>query len=574
MSCSIIPFRTFLIAFFLLVIGASLVSVYLFKVNCSPDVTSNNTFIDITSDSGLDRHLRPAIYNENPGYLEVMGGGVAVGDYDNDGWEDIFFATMSSFAPELQTDKIYRSALFRNQGDGTFSEETKEAGLINIKGYPFGGLFFDFNNDGYQDLYVASFDGGQLFENKGGFFVDITDSAGLSLEGLCGNYPCMVAAATAADYNKNGYLDLLIVNNVNWDIENPMHYGLNALLPWFYPAQPSFLFRNNGDGTFTNVSEPSGISNLDPRGYREGGKGLSAVWTDVDNNGWPDLFIANDMSPNRLYINNENGTFREVGPSAGVDEVKSNMGIDAADYNYDGLLDFVSTNLEGQMISLFRNFSDYRFDYATTQSGLLSSSWGSGWGVLFVDWDLDGHLDLVIASGALWSGRQKEKENENRFFKNQGNGTFQDITENIVNFSNDARSRGMSDIDVNRNGKPDLIISNIDGSVSQLLLNQTKNNNWLKIDLKGERSNRDAVGAKVYIEREDGLKMNQLVKAGNSYQSSGSKSLFFGLANSTPKELVIHWPSGSIDRFDDLPYNEILSIQEGKIEGQPAVIMN
>lgn len=529
-------------------------------------------FIDATVTAGLHEHRHPLVFEENPSYLEIMGGGVAVGDINGDGFEDIFFATMPSFEPNSNFD--YQSALFQNQGDGTFLNVTEEAGLGAIEGFPMGGLFFDYNNNGLQDLYVASYNGGQLFENRGGIFVDITEEAGLSLNGLCGRLPCMAAAASATDYNKSGFLDLLVVNNVSWDMDDDAGYGLPAMLPFRYEAQSVFLFRNNGDGTFTNVSAESGLTNMDVWSHGNDGKGLSAVWTDVNNNGWPDVYIANDTTPNHLYVNNRDGTFREVAVSAGVAELKSSMGIDTADFNYSGHLDLITTNLETEMVSLYRNFGNFRFDYVTPSTGLISSGLGSGWGIFFVDLDMDGHLDLTIANGALIRTLQKERENENIFFKNNGNGLFKNVNEAVVHFPNESISRGMAYLDVQNNGKPDLIISNIDGAQMQLLLNKTDNgNNRIRLDLEGVISNRDAVGARVYLEREDGLVQNQILKAGNSYQSSTSKSLFFGVGTSAIKELIIEWPSGNRDIMHDIPANHIIHIREGEDEGIPAEVV-
>jgi len=510
-------------------------------------------FEDITGTSGLQVFYRARIHGTNPSYLEVMGGGVAVGDVDGDGFEDIFFISIPSFE-EHSDETVSSSTLFSNNGDATFRDITEQAGLRNIKGFPQGALFFDYNNNGRQDLYVASYDGGQLFRNDGGTFTDVTGEAGLNLEGLCGTYPCFGAAASAADFNRNGHLDLFIVNNVGWDVANPAHYGERQLFPAFFNAQQSFLFKNNGDGTFTNVTEESGVNN-------EGGKGLSAVWFDFNNNGWPDLYIANDLSRNRLYLNNRNGTFTEFGTAARVNEVKSSMGVNAADYNGSGYLDLVTTNLEGSKISLFRNYGDLRFDYATDYSGLNPSRRSSGWGIEFADFNLNGHMDLVMAAGPVWDPEPTDAEN--LFFRNRGDGRYEDVTLSAGNFRNNDVSRGLAVTDVLNNGRPDLVIANIDGGQPQLLANRTKNDNsWLKLTLEGTASNRDAIGARVELERTDGHIIMQEVKAGGSYQSTSTKALFFGLGNSEAESLIIRWPSGHIQTIDDVPYNQLLHIVE------------
>lgn len=513
----------------------------------------NFTFEDITKTSGLNSFYRAKVDGTNPSYLEVMSGGLAVGDADGDGLDDILLISIPSFEehPEKEASP---TSLFKNNGDGTFRNITNQSGLENVKGYPQGALFFDFNNNGRQDLYIAAYDGGQLFRNDGGTFTDITEESGLSLNGLCGDLPCFGSAATAADYNRNGHLDLYIVNNVDWDIKDPSQYGERQLFPAFFDAQPSFLFQNNGDGTFTNVTQISGATN-------EGGKGLSAVWFDFNGDNWPDLYIANDLTRNKLYLNRGDGTFTDIAASARVNEVKSSMGVASADYEGNGTPGLITSNLEGSYLSLFRNLGDLRFDYATHYSGLNPSRRSSGWGLEFVDLDLDGNLDLIMAAGPVWDTNPKDAEN--LFFKNNGRGNFEDQTLLAGNFRNSDVSRGLAMIDILNNGRPDLAISNIDGGTPQLLLNTTENGNaWIKFTLEGTESNRDAIGAKVTVQRTDGRTIYRAVKAGGSYQSSGTKSLFIGLEKSTVDQLTIDWPSGHSQVLTEVPINTSLHVVE------------
>lgn len=513
------------------------------------------TFEDITAQSGLHSFQRAKVNGSNPSYLEVMGGGVAVADVDGDHYEDVFFTGMPDFVKDIDG-AASSSGLFKNMGDGTFVDITEKMGLSNIKGYAQGALFFDYNNNGRQDLYIASYDGGQLFRNDGGIFQDVTQEVGMNLEGLCGDLPCFGSSAVAADYDRDGHLDLFIVNNVDWDIHNPDHYGERQLFPAFFKAQESFLFKNNGDGTFRNMTTESGLNN-------KGGKGLSAVWFDFDNNGWPDLYIANDLTRNRLYLNNKDGTFTDFAASAEVNEVKSSMGVNATDHNSDGNHDLVITNLEGSYISLFKNLGDFRFDYATHYSGLNPSRRSSGWGIEFADFDQDGDPDMVMAAGPVWDINPTDAEN--LFLKNKGDGSFEDVTRSAGNFPNNDVSRGLAVIDIQNNGKPDLVVSNIDGGRPQILSNSTQSgNHWLKLSLEGTNSNRDAIGARVYLERTDGKMVNMEVKAGGSYQSSSTKSLFFGLGKSNIKQLTIHWPSGYTQILEEVSVDTALYIKEDK----------
>lgn len=513
------------------------------------------SFEDITELSGLDSFYRAKVNSENPSYLEVMSGGVAVGDVDGDGLEDIFFISIPSLE-DNPLKEASKSTLYRNIGDGTFEDITEEAGLKNLEGYPQGALFFDFNNNGRRDLYVASYGGGQLFRNDGGVFTKITDEAGLSMEGLCGEPLCYGSAAAASDYNRDGLTDLYIVNNVDWEIDNPSHYGERQLFPAFFAAQESFLFRNNGDGTFTNVTEEAGVNNKE-------GKGLTAVWFDFNNDDWPDLYVANDLSRNKLYLNRKDGTFTDIAASARVNEVKSSMGLAAGDYDQSGSFDIAVTNLEGSYLSLFKNIDDLRFDYATHYAGLNPSRRSSGWGAEFADLNLDGNLDLIMAAGPVWDPEPRDAEN--LFFENIGEGNFEDRTLSAGSFDNNSISRGLAVIDIVNNGRPDLVISNIDGGHPQLLLNTTSNqNHWLKLTLEGTESNRDAIGAKAILERTDGMTIYQEVKAGGSYQSASTKALFFGLDDAAVEKLTIRWPSGNIQVLDEIPSDSVVHVLENR----------
>lgn len=509
-------------------------------------------FVDRSADAGLHSFRRARVNSLKPNYLEVMGGGVSVGDIDGDGLDDLFFASTPSFDADPE-EKASPSTLFRNMGDGTFKDVTAEWNLEDIEGYQQGALFFDFNNNGRPDLYIASYDGGQLYQNEGGYFVDITGSAGLNLNGLCGDLPCFSSSASAADYNRDGYSDLLIVNNVDWDIGDPSLYGESKLFPAFFKAQQSVLFRNNGDGTFTDVTAETGVNN-------EGGKGLSAVWFDFNNDGWPDVYFANDLTRNRLYLNNRDGTFRELGAGAMVNEVKSSMGVNTADYNQNGKFDLITTNLEGTGISLFRN-TEGRFDYATGYSGLNPSSRSSGWGIEFVDLNRTGYADLVMAAGPVWD--QNPADAENLFFLNNGEGKFTEASGVAGDFQNREVSRGLAVLDADLDGLPDLIFTNIDEGHPQLLMNRSQSDyNWLNLQLEGIVSNRDAIGARVVVKRTDDIQLVQEVRAGGSYQSSGTKTLFFGLEHAEVETITVNWPSGLISTIVQPSVNQILFIKE------------
>jgi enediyne biosynthesis protein E4 len=515
--------------------------------------TPTDQFADVTTTSGLDTFRRAAFDDRLPRYVEVMGGGVAVGDFDGDGREDLFFTSMPTFKPGSAAAPV--PTLFRNRGDGTFEDVTHAAGIAEVAGHAQGALFFDYENNGRADLYVAAYGGGQLFRNEGGVYRDVTAAAGLSLDGRCGPALCFGVAAAVADFDRDGLLDLLIIANVDWDLHDPAQIGPRRLLPTFYAAQRSFLFRNNGDGTFTDVTERSGVDN-------RGGKGLGAVWADFDGDGWPDLYIANDMSRNTLYRNNGDGTFSEVAAAARVNEVKSSMGVTVGDFDNDGRLDIAITNLKGSKISLFRNLGELRFAYVTDEAGLGPSTRASGWGIEFVDFDLDGHLDLVMGSGPVWE--ESEGEAEDLFFRNRGTGSFEDVSVRSGAAGEQPFSRGLAVLDFDGDGWPDLVFANVHDATPRLLRNRAEQpHRWLQVRLEGTESNRDAIGARVEVVRTDGLRLVQEVRAGSSYQSGSSRALFFGFGEAAAAEMTVSWPSGRVEMIADPPIDRIVRIREG-----------
>ncbi len=512
-------------------------------------------FADTTTASGLDAFVRPKFHNADPAYIEVMGGGVAAGDYDGDGWDDILLVSMPPFDPSLPAGSP--TTLFRNRGNGTFEDVTRTVGLDRVDGYAMGALWFDYDNDGDPDLYVTAYDGGQLFRNDAGRFSDVTTATGLDITRAFGDVPAMGSSAAAADFDRDGHLDLLIVCNVGWSISDPAQRGERNLFPVFLPAQRTFLFRNTGSGTFVDVSDTSGVTNT-------GGKGLGAVWVDVDDNLWPDVYIANDLSPNTLYLNNADGTFTEIAQRAGVAEIKSSMGVAAGDYDNDGRMDLAVTNLRGTMLSLFQNRGDRLFEYVTTRVGLTGSTRNTGWGIEFVDFDLDGHLDLVSAGGPVWDAARQHTRN--MLFRNQGDGTFAEVTDSRItgDLVGHEVSRGLAILDYDGDGRPDIIVANVDGDPPRLLRNVPLfEGRWLDVRLEGTRSNRDGVGARVELTRTDGVRLVQEVRAGGSYQSTSTRTLFFGLAESDVARLVIRWPSGAIDTLSDVEANQVLRVREG-----------
>ncbi len=520
-------------------------------------------FTRVTDEAGIQfRHFSGATGAKH--LPETMGGGAAFLDYNNDDALDIYFV---NGAPLTESTKDIQSTnrLYRNSGDGTFIDVTLQTGVGNT-GYGIGCCVADYNNDGNRDLFVTNFGRNVLYHNNGdGTFTDVTQKSGTIDE------PCFSTGCAFADYNNDGWVDLVVVNYVLTDLETAPDCSQNGIPAYCRPEDfdpaPDVLYQNNGDGTFTDVTQKAGLTSL--------GRGLGAIWMDADNDGWLDLYIANDREANFLYHNNGDGTFTELGELRGIarnehGDVESSMGIDAADYDNDGDFDVILTHYQAETNTLYQNDGNGVFWDVTAQSylsepTLLPLAWGTG----FSDFDNDGWLDLFFANGHLHDNIEALEEvgvykQQNQLFRNQQNGTYTDIS----NISGDGMlieksSRGAIFGDYDNDGDLDLLVMNIDDT-PDLLRNDTPSiHHWLGIKLVGKRSNRDGLGAKVMLQSGDTHLLRE-VKSGTSYLSQNPYQLLIGLGMAEHVDrLVVHWQSGTQDAIENVQCNQWLTIQEG-----------
>ncbi|MFZ0663417.1 MAG: CRTAC1 family protein [Acidobacteriaceae bacterium] len=505
----------------------------------------------------------------SPNYYlpETTGAGCAFLDYDNDGWMDIYL--VNSGGCDFYTPKTpLRNALYRNNRDGTFTDVTEKAGVAG-GGYGMGVAVGDYDGDGFPDMFVTGYNRSFLYRNNGdGTFTDVTKKAGLHLDGWS-------TSAAWFDFDNDGRLDLYVCQFVKFNREANKFCGdavtseRHYCIPSIYPSSRSWLFRNNGDGTFTDVSEASGIAG-------SLGKGWGVVATDINNDGWMDLFVANDTVENFLFVNNH-GKFTEQGLEAGVaysqdGQARSGMGVDSADFNQDGWMDLFVTNIDHQMYSLYRNHHDGTFDDMATRTVLGQSTREmSGWGVRFFDYDNDGNLDIIIANGhpddqiALISPVVTYRE-PLLLFHYDGK-TLENISASAGPvFQKDFAARGLALGDFDNDGAVDALIA-INNGAPLLLRNQAAHGrNWLGIHLVGKTCNRDAIGARVKWVA-GALERHRMKTGGGSFLSSSDPRMVLGLgANSVLDRLEIDWPlpSKRVDVFTKLPVNRYITIEEGR----------
>jgi enediyne biosynthesis protein E4 len=516
-------------------------------------------FENVTGKAGLTTRL-----DQNPtadkNMVETMAGGLAVFDYDGDGLPDIFFTNGAKLPSLSKGGPEQWNRLFRNRGDMTFADVTERAG-VSGEGYSTGAAAADFDNDGHVDLFVAGINGNRLYRNRGdGTFADVTAASGIK------NFTWSVAAGWF-DYDNDGRLDLFVVNYVDWTPQRnkfcgDQGRGLRVYChPKHYAGLPNALYRNRGDGTFEDVSERSGIA-------QHIGKGMSVAFADYDDDGFTDVVVTNDAVPNFLFHNRRNGTFEEVGLLAGVavpanGRPVSGMGVDFRDYDNDGRPDIVLTALSGETFPLFKNEKGAFFRDATYESGLAAATIRmSGWGAALADFDNDGFKDLLTANSHA-NDRVEEFESSayrqpNAVFRNV-RGRFEDVSATAGDdFTVPRANRGIGIADFDRDGKLDVVISEL-GEAPRLLRNVTSESNaWLSLRLAGKTSNRNGVGARVRV----GSQWNQMTSS-VGYASSSVDDVHFGLgAPGNPQSVEVLWPSGTKQVVPDVATRKVVAVTE------------
>jgi hypothetical protein len=502
---------------------------------------------------------------------ETMPAGVALFDYDGDGLLDIYLVNGAEIPSLAKTGPKYYNRLFHNNGNGTFTDVTGHARVAGA-GYGMGVAAGDYDNTGRPSLFVANVNGNQLFHNNGdGTFADVTAKAGLGGAMHHGRKMWSIAAGWF-DYNRDGLLDLFVVNYCDWDPRyEPSCMGLNGrgyCHPDSFPPLTNTLYRNNGDGTFTDVSAETGISKLE-------GRGMGVAFADYDHDGWPDVFVANDNSPNLLFRNIDGKRFEEVGLQAGVayneeGNVLAGMGVDFRDVNNDGLPDIWHTAIENETFPLYLNNGKGAFVNAGQQSRLANLTRPmSGWSNGIVDLDNDSWNDLVVARSNVLDNIEQISQHfryaePDSVFRNLGNGQFADVSATAgTDFTRLAPHRGLAYGDLDNDGRVDLVVTALGAPVS-LLRNVTEtHNHWILLKLVGTKSNRMGIGAQIRVTTDDGRKLYNEVATSTGYAASSDPRVHFGLGGSRViREIEIRWPSGTRQLLRNVDADRIMAITE------------
>jgi hypothetical protein len=524
-------------------------------------------FTDIRKSAGIT-FQQDSTQSDEKYYLETMGTGVAWIDYDQDGLMDLYFV-QSGATDAYKPAHPLHSALYHNNGDGTFTDVTEKARVGGEGHYGQGVAVGDYNNDGFPDLYVTGYGHAILYRNNGdGTFTDVTAKAGVADEG---------AWSTSAgwfDFDKDGWLDLVVTNYLDWSPKNNLWCGERApgyrsyCNPGNYKGQKTKLYHNNHDGTFTDVSDMSGV------GLPES-KGMGLVLADLNNDGWPDIAIANDTWPNFLFENKHDGTFSDVSLVSGLAAsedggYEAGMGIDAADVDGDGLLDIYITHLDFELNRLYHNNGDGTFTDVTYSSGIGNKAMLlSGVAAKFIDYDNDGWPDIVQANGAMVDNVRLyhslvSYEEPLLMFHNLGHGKFEKSSDALgADFNHPVVGRGLATADFLNDGQVGFAV-NCRGDYPELLRNDgASGNHWLEVLLIGTKSNRDGIGAVLKLSSSGTVQVDQ-AKGGTSYMSASDPRIHFGLGKRTKIDsLEVTWPSGRVDKLASVPVDSIIAVKEG-----------
>ena len=529
----------------------------------------NARFVDVAREAGL---VAPIIYG-NPDHteyiLEAIGCGCAFLDYDNDGWMDIFLLTGTRLtgAPPGTTNRLYK-----NNRDGTFTDVTDKAGLREV-GWASALCVGDYDNDGFEDLFCTYFGQNKLYRNNGdGTFTDVTRQAGLLNEKQRWGAGC-----TFVDYNRDGYLDLFVSNYLEFDITRVPRPGENRYCTWKglpvecgprgLPPEYHSLYRNNGDGTFTDVSGPTGISQVG------GSYGMTAVSADFDEDGWPDIYVACDSTPSLLFVNNRKGAFTEEGVLRGValsedGMEQAGMGVAVGDYDLDGHLDVLKTHFSDDTNGLYHNDGTGQFEDVTRSTKVGVETRYICWGAGMIDLDNDGWPDLFMTTGSVYPQIEKKlpqypSKTPPVVFRNLGNGIFEELVDEAGPGVAEAHcSRGCAFGDFDNDGDVDILIVNLNEPPSLLRNDVRGDHRWLKVRVIGTRSNRSAIGARV-VAHYGGKKQAQPVTSQSSFYSANDPRLHFGLATAESADLEIYWPNGGVEKYPKIAANQLVVIKEG-----------
>jgi enediyne biosynthesis protein E4 len=526
-------------------------------------------FVDVAASAGLHA---PVIYggaDKKKYILEATGCGCAFLDYDNDGWIDIFLlsGTRLDDVPPNTSNRLYK-----NNRDGTFTDVTEKAGLEAV-GWASGVCVGDYNNDGFEDIFCTYFGQNRLYRNNGdGTFTDVTKAAGLWNDQVRWGAGC-----SFVDYNRDGYLDLFVSNYVRFSFEHAPVPGENTNCNWKgipvecgprgLPTGRHSLYRNNGDGTFTDVSQQAGITKA-TESY-----GMTVVAADLDEDGWPDIYVACDSTPSLLFMNNHDGTFREEGVERGValsddGSEQAGMGVGVGDYDLDGHTDLFKTHFADDACGLYHNDGKGNFDDVTRTARVAVETRYVCWGAGIADLDNDGYPDLFMVTGNVYPEVEKKlpqyaNKTPRAVFRNLGNGTFEELVEQAgPGVAAPHCGRGCAFGDFDNDGDVDILVVNMNEPPSLLRNDLGGTHHWLKIKLAGTKSNRSGIGARVLVRYGSKLQAQEVLSQ-SSFYSSNDPRLHFGLGNEKSADIEIRWPSGIQEKFKGVAADRLLVIKEG-----------